>query len=431
MHISSIANRGTNAGASAELTRHILFRCCAAVADVVIMSYAECYGDYNYDDDEHPECSIHTDCTLPGSCLYYTLLLYINNMVGFLFVNHFKAVGVKYHKTLAIFNSLVYIYCMERRKLQATGGSSLTLTLPKLWTSHWNLQSKDEVLIKPSGTSLVIKPANKAKQEIAIDISIDQMPEEWVLREMIGAYISGADKIMLQSQRISPSQNQVIRRAVQLFFGFEILEETSQKIVARSVLDDAMFPVSESTMRIFMITRGMFEDSLKAAQTGDKELAADIKLRDYEVNKFLHAIQRQFQQILSGKVEGNIEEVSFYRSVAIQLERVGDHAVKIAELASADRTATAKLSTTFPTIQERVHQLLKEVEGMVRHIDKQQAHRLIDSGKDLEKLFYSSKRMKQSYEGAIIEDSLDRLRGYLMNIAEFTIDYAVGFQQTL
>ncbi len=320
---------------------------------------------------------------------------------------------------------------MERRKLQATGGSSLTLTLPKLWTTHWKLQSKDEVLIKASGVSLIIKPAGKAKQEIAIDISVDQMPDEWVLREMIGAYIAGADKITLRSQRISPAQNQVIRRAVQLFFGFEILEETSQKIVARSVLDDAMFPVSESTMRIFMITRGMFEDSLKAAQTGDKELATDIKLRDYEANKFLHAIQRQFQQILSGKIEGNVEEVSFYRSVAIQLERVGDHAVKIAELASADRTATAKLSTTFPTIQERVHKLLKEVEGMVRHIDKQQAHKLLDSGKDLEKLFYSSKRMKQSYEGAIIEDSLDRLRGYLMNIAELTIDYAIGSQQAL
>jgi phosphate uptake regulator len=319
---------------------------------------------------------------------------------------------------------------MERRKLQATGGSSLTLTLPKIWTSQWKLQSKDEVLVKTIGTSLLIKPAGKSKQEIAVDITVDQMPEQWVLREMIGAYIAGADKITLRSQRISPAQNQAIRRAVQLFFGFEILEETSHKIVARSVVNDDMFPVSESTLRIFMITRGMFEDSLKAAQTGDKELATDIKLRDYEVNKFLYAIQRQFQQILSDKVEGNIEEVSYYRSVAIQLERVGDHAVKIAELASADRTTAARLSTTFPTIQERVHQLLKEVESMVRHLDKKQAHTILDSGKDLEKLFYSSKRMKQAYEGALIEDSLDRLRGYLMNIAELTIDYAFSSRST-
>lgn len=312
---------------------------------------------------------------------------------------------------------------MEKRKLQSTGGASLTLTLPKAWTSRWKLHSKDEVSVSAKGPALVIKPANKAKQEIAIDISIDNVPDEWFIREMIGAYIAGADKIALRSHRITPSQNQTIRQAVQLLFGFEILEETSQKIVARTVLDDTKFHVSDSAFLIFMITRSMFEDSLKAAQTGDKDLATDIKQRDYEVNKLLHAIKRQFQEISTGKIEGNLEEVSFYRSVAIQLERIGDHAVKIAELAGTDRTEPVKLSSTFPTIQKRVSRLLKDAAAMVRSLDKSQAHKILDSDKELERLIYGSKHMKQSYEGALIEDSLDRLRGYLMNIAELTIDY--------
>jgi hypothetical protein len=62
---------------------------------------------------------------------------------------------------------------------------------------------------------------------------------------------------------------------------------------------------------------------------------------------------------------------------------------------------------------------------MVRHLDKVQAHKILDGDHELERLIYSSKRMKQSYEGALIEDSLDRLRGYLMNIAELTIDYTL------
>ncbi|HVA10646.1 MAG TPA: phosphate uptake regulator PhoU, partial [Candidatus Dormibacteraeota bacterium] len=258
---------------------------------------------------------------------------------------------------------------MQRRKLQATGGSSLTLTLPKAWTNSLKLQSKDEVLVNASGPTLTIKPVSKSKREYAIDIPIENIPDEWLLREMIGAYIAGADKIAVRSHRITPSQNQTVRAAVQLLFGFEILEETSQKIVARSVLDDAQFPTSESTLRLFRITRGMFEDSLIAAQTGDKDLAADIKLRDYEVNKLLHAIKRQFQEILSGKIEGNIDEVSFYRSVAIQLERIGDHAVKIARLAGIDQTDPVKLSSTFPKMQTSIHQLLKDVESMFRRLD--------------------------------------------------------------
>lgn len=315
---------------------------------------------------------------------------------------------------------------MRRRKLQSTGGSSLTLTLPKAWTSRLKLQSKDEVLVNASGPVLTIKPASRNKQEYAIEIPINNLPDEWLLREMIGAYIAGADRIVLRSPRVTPSQNQTVRETVQLLFGFEILEETSQKIVARSVLDDSLFPTSESTLRLFSITRGMFEDSLKAAQTGDKDLAADIKQRDYEVNKLLHAIKRQFQEIQSGKIEGSLAEVSFYRSVAIQLERIGDHAVKIARLASIDRTDSVKMSSTFPKIQSGIHQLLKDIESMVRHLDKRQAHEILDGGKDLGRLIYSSRSMKQSYEGAIVEDSLDRLRGYLMNVAELTIDYLLA-----
>lgn len=342
-----------------------------------------------------------------------------------IYVNKKQWIGVKITKTWP-FVTVCYIYIyMQRRKLQATGGSSLTLTLPKAWTSQFRLQSKDEVIVSPSGPVLSIKPASKTKQDMTVEVTIDDMPELWVVREMIGAFIAGADRITLRSRRISPAQNQAIREAVQLLFGFEIVEETSQKISARNVLDESKFSVSESTLRIFMIARSMFEDALKAAQSGDKELATDIKQRDYEVNKFLHAIKRQFQETLIGKIDNDPNEVSFYRSVAIQLERIADHAVKIADLASAGRVDPVKLSSTFPVIQAGIHELLKDVESMVRHLDKRQAHQVLDSGKKLERLVYASQHMKQFYEGAIIEDSLDRLRGYLMNIAEMTIDYAL------
>lgn len=313
---------------------------------------------------------------------------------------------------------------MKKRKLQATGGSSLTLTLPKSWTSRWKLEGKDAVLVNVSGSSLVIKPTGKSKTEITFDISIENMANEWIVRELIGAYVAGADKVIISSTRIAPEQNDTVRQASQLLFGFEILEESSKKIVLRNILDNNKFPVSESTLRMFATVRRMFQDALKAAQAGDKELAIDIKQRDYEVNKQLHAIERQFQEILRGKIEGDLNEVNFYCSIAAQLERIGDHAVKIAELASEDRTETAQLSGTFPVIKDRAYDLLKEVESMVRNLDKSKAHKILDINKELENLIYSSKRMKQSYEGAIIEDSADRLRGYLMNIAELTIDYS-------
>lgn len=312
---------------------------------------------------------------------------------------------------------------MEKRRLQATGGSSLTLTLPKAWLERWKLKSKDEVLVNVVGSSLIIKPAGRSRLLTARSINLDDKAPQWVQREIIGAYINGLDKIVLEAKQITPQQNQIVRQTVQLLFGFEILEETSTIIVARNVTDNALFPVAESARRIFAISRSMFEDALRAAQTGDKELAHDIVLRDHEVNKFAYAIKRRFVQIINGCAEGNPIEVDYYRSVASRLERVGDRAVSIAELATNNQTGQVMLSSSFPKIRTAMTDLLDQIEELLNKPNIKLAHKILDQNNKLEPLMYSSTRMKQSYEGGIIEFNLDRLRGHLMNISELTVDY--------
>ncbi len=313
---------------------------------------------------------------------------------------------------------------MEIRKLQSTGGASLTLTLPKLWVNKWKLKGKDEVFVTQNGHTLIVTPVTKNRDETTFNLSVDEMTESWLVRESIAAYIAGADKINFRSKKISPDQNRIIRKAVQLLFGFEILEETSQKIYIKNIFDDYKLSVPQSTQKIFLITKSMFEDALKAIQKGDKNLAADIELRDNEVNKLLYAIKRQFYSLMSGKTDGNLANLSYYQSVAIQLERIADHAVKIANLAYLNHSKSLSASGDFSTIQATVHRLLDETEEIVNSLDKIHAHKILDTNTVLERLIYGSKQMKKSYEGALIEDSLDRLRGYLMNIAELTIDYS-------
>ncbi len=313
---------------------------------------------------------------------------------------------------------------MELRKLQSTGGASLTLTLPKQWVNKWKLKGKDEVFVTQNGHTLIVTPVTKNRDETTFNINVDEVTESWLVRESIAAYIAGADKINFRSNKMSPAQNQIIRKAVQLLFGFEILEETSQKIYVKNIFDDYKLSVPQSTHKIFLITKSMFEDSLKAIQNGDKNLASDIELRDNEVNKLLYVIKRQFYSLLSGKSDGNLAELSYYQGVAVQLERIADHAVKIASLAHLDGSKRLSLSSNFSTIEATVHRLLNEVEEVVNSLDKIHAHKILDTNTVLERLIYGSKQMKKSYEGALIEDSLDRLRGYLMNIAELTIDYS-------
>jgi phosphate uptake regulator len=312
---------------------------------------------------------------------------------------------------------------MERRRLQATGGSSLTLTLPKGWLERWQLKSKDEVLVTANGPTLIIKPAGRSSQQTVIEISLDDKQPEWIVREIIGAYVAGADKIVLEAKRISPKQNERIRQTFQQLFGFEILEETSHSIVAHNVIDNSQFPVADNARRVYSIMSSMITDALRAAQTGDKDLAHDVILRDQEVNKLVYAIERRLAQVANGQAEGNLGEVNYYCSVATQFERIGDRAVIIANLVTKDLTGPIELSNTFPTIREAITGLMEEVGDLLKTPTVKHAHEILDQNEKLAPLMYSSERIKQTYEGAVVEDSLDRLRGRLMNVAELTIDY--------
>ncbi len=312
---------------------------------------------------------------------------------------------------------------MERRKLQATGGSSLTLTLPKSWLNRWQLKSKDEVLVNANGPTLLIRPASASKKQTTVSILLDDKKNDWIVREIIGAYISGADGIVLSADRISPIQNETVRQTVQQLFGFEILEESSRSIVAHSVVDDDLFPVAENTRRVFDICRSMLVDALRAAHEGDKELGHDVVLRDQEVNKLVYTIGRRFAQVASGRHEGNLSEINYYAEVATQLERIGDRAVIIGNLVTKELTEPVQMSNSFPAIRDGITDLFDQVGNLLKAPDITTAHEILDQNAVLEPLMYSSKRIKQTYEGAAIEDTLDRLRGRLMNVAELTIDF--------
>lgn len=305
----------------------------------------------------------------------------------------------------------------------------MTLTLPKSWVDRWALRSKDEVFVNETKGGLTIQPASRTKRDLIYRFDLDGKSSSWIEREMIGSYIAGADRIELASKRITSEQNQIIRQTIRLFFGFEIVRETSDTIVARTLLNEMSFSIPENTIGVFQMVRSMFEDALVAAQDGDKELATDIIQRDHEVNKIVYAIKRHFQQVLGGKIDNDVAKADFYRSIAGQIERIGDHAVKIAELAGNDRTEPVQLSHSFSSIKKGAEQLLQDTETMLLHFDIDKAHAILDKDHELEQLIFSSKRMKQSYEGAIVEDSLDRLRGYVMNIAERMIDYLVSVRQ--
>ena len=150
---------------------------------------------------------------------------------------------------------------MEIRRIQMTGGSSYIVTLPKEWIKKVNIQKNDPIgLISQSdGTLLLIPKINREQtqkiKEFDLSSIIDQ---DFLLRRLIGAYISGYNSIVLKSsKRMSPQAKMTVRKFTQNTIGQEIVEETDTKIVIKDILNPAEMPFERTIKRMHIIVKAV------------------------------------------------------------------------------------------------------------------------------------------------------------------------------
>ncbi|DAC32564.1 MAG TPA: hypothetical protein HA356_02660, partial [Candidatus Poseidoniaceae archaeon] len=84
----------------------------------------------------------------------------------------------------------------EVRKLQSTGGSTFTVSLPKPWVLAQGLNARDSLRMdwRPSG-ALRVTPLDASESVIQkVFFSTNKLPENSLHDHLMGAYISGADE---------------------------------------------------------------------------------------------------------------------------------------------------------------------------------------------------------------------------------------------
>jgi phosphate uptake regulator len=150
-------------------------------------------------------------------------------------------------------------------------------------------------------------------------------------------YVSGFDIIALESTRITTSQRRTIREATQGLVGLEVLEETRGRVVIRDLLDSSELSIHNAVTRMRLIALSMLEDAVAALVELDEDMARDVIQRDDDVDRLWMVVSRIFRATLrtpkAAEELGLPREVCFdYQSAARQLERIADHATKIAHL---------------------------------------------------------------------------------------------------
>ena len=227
---------------------------------------------------------------------------------------------------------------METRKVQVTGGSTYTVSLPKEWATD-NEVSAGSVVEFHSEADLLLLSPQREEDRIEGSLDITGVEEEHELtRAVMTMYVSGFDVIRLETGRITASQRRVIREATQGLVGLEVIEETSDRVVLQDLLDSSELSVHNAITRMRLVSLTMLGDAIEALVSNDDELAHDVKERDDDVDRLWYMVSRVFRTVLRNPTAAN--EIGFpretcfdFQSSARQLERIADHATKIADLA--------------------------------------------------------------------------------------------------
>jgi len=228
---------------------------------------------------------------------------------------------------------------MEIRKVQVTGGASYIISLPKEWAKAMKIKKNDPlgVLVQPDGTLLITPKISGEGVQREWNFEVKrEMDPVYLFRLLIATYIAGFSVIRLKApDRLPPFVRTVVRDFTQMTIGQEVSEETEVSITVKDLLNPREMPMERTLSRMAVVVRSMHQDALQALLTGDIKLAEDVIERDKDVDRLHWLVARQYNLILSDpnlarSMKITQQTASSYYILSRLIERIGDHAVRIA-----------------------------------------------------------------------------------------------------
>jgi len=331
---------------------------------------------------------------------------------------------------------------MEGRKLQLAGKSTYLVSLPKRWVIHAGLKAGDTLFVETeTDGSVSVRPRAGEKPADRRMLFQERGEEErdHLLRKLIGAYTSGFGLIEI---RFTPDRAPFVRRVsrefCRLVIGPEVIEEAKNSIVIQDLSDPSELSSDKCLRRMHLTVRAMLEDAVTAIETGNESLANDVALRSQDVSRLFWMISKQYHLAHSSPQPqgngGNSLAIHAHRLIAKLIERIGDHAKRIAATypaLSGGKPLDPKLSKEIEEARVSAVNLLDKAFTALITRDIDAANQAIDGEAEHKKLIdslshrVSTKRGEELLALGTIVDSLARTAGYASEIAEQAIDLSV------
>jgi phosphate uptake regulator len=326
---------------------------------------------------------------------------------------------------------------METRRVQRTGKSTFVVSLPKKWATINSIEAGSIVYISQDGNGALTLSVDRSEQDLTAKLDIGDKSGEPLIRDIIACYVAGYRNIDITSKHMSPAQKMDIRRIVNKLIGPEILEETINKVVINDLLNSEELQTNQALKRIKNIVRSLIQDSISSLVNDNKDLALDVIQRDDDVDRLNLLISRQFTEKLTSRSihqeKMNSVTALTYMQAASNLERIADHASRIAEMARKCKCPlSVEIADGLSKLQPIIVELLEDSVSCLLQTDSDKANKIIDKARDIRRLSEeianpaNLKDGEKMLVGLVVAGSIERMLDYIVNLSELAINLGIS-----
>ena len=284
----------------------------------------------------------------------------------------------------------------EVRKIQFSGKSSYMLALPKKWVEEMGLGAGDSVAVEKQGdSSLIVTPRMGkmavGKSEAVVEVSSRNKTDS-IVRQLISIYLLGYSTIQIKAREgsLTSAQRDAVKEATRRhLIGTEIIADSRDGITLQVLLSYPELSVKNVLKRMFLISESMHRDAVRALSKADKDSAAAVTKSDDEVDRFsLYAIRQLNMAVQNDFVLREIElknrrDCLDYRLIIKSVERVADHANKVAEgVLRIDGEISQQVLDKVAKMSEYAVGLFEEAGLALFKGDYEAADEVVESAKD-------------------------------------------------
>ncbi len=328
------------------------------------------------------------------------------------------------------------------RRIQKTGGSTFIISLPKNWVLARGLGAGDTLFFTPRADgSLTVFPeaGDSGEPDRRVVAITNDLESEHLFRRLIAEYIAGYPLLEIRTPgRMSARTREVIRSFAQRMIGPEILEETAESVILQDVVGQNPLPIPSVIRRMHQMVRAMQTDAMAAFRARDTSIARDVIERDWEVDRLHWFLQKQVTSALRDArilvtLDLSLPECSTYLLASRVLERIADHATRIAEtvtILGKERTPD-RLLAELDRMAEAAATALADALDSLDSRDIARANAVVDAAKRMTRERdhvlheLTSKRGRLAVGLAYVLESLERSAFYASDLAEIAINRAV------